>query len=139
MKVKVQSENMSATIMYNMKSDNQARYAQNVFGQKSNCHIRYSPLHQISMGLLLIHFDRNNVIVDILNTLNYGLAIPSLQCLNPFSTNVPLMDKPGSWFLLAKCLENTCGSDILNKDAGHRSFRGTTKKCESKNLNIFFF
>ena len=30
-------------------------------------------------------------------------------CLNPFSTNVPFMDKPGSWFLLAKCLKNTCG------------------------------
>ena len=28
---------------------------------------------------------------------------------NPFSTNVPFMDKPGSWFLLAKCLKNTCG------------------------------
>ena len=23
--------------------------------------------------------------------------------VNPFSTNVPFMDKPGSWFLLAKC------------------------------------
>ena len=28
--------------------------------------------------------------------------------LNSFSTNVPLMDKPGSLFLLAKCLKNTC-------------------------------
>ena len=26
----------------------------------------------------------------------------------PFSTSVPLMDKPGSWLLLAKCLKNTC-------------------------------
>ena len=26
-----------------------------------------------------------------------------------FSTNVPLTDKPGSWFLLAKCLKNNCG------------------------------
>ena len=26
-----------------------------------------------------------------------------------FSTSVPLMDKPGSCFLLAKCLKNTCG------------------------------
>ena len=25
---------------------------------------------------------------------------------NPFSTNVPLTDKPGSWVLLAKCLKN---------------------------------
>ena len=29
--------------------------------------------------------------------------------INPFSTNIPIMDKPGSWFLLPKCLENTCG------------------------------
>ena len=29
--------------------------------------------------------------------------------VNPFSTNVQIMDKPSSWFLLAKCLKNTCG------------------------------
>ena len=29
--------------------------------------------------------------------------------INPFSTNVPIMDKPGNWFLLPKCLKNTCG------------------------------
>ena len=29
--------------------------------------------------------------------------------VNPFSTNVLFMDKPSSWFLLAKCLRNTCG------------------------------
>ena len=27
--------------------------------------------------------------------------------INSFSTNVPLIDKPGSLFLLAKCLKNT--------------------------------
>ena len=29
--------------------------------------------------------------------------------INPFSINFPLIDKPGSWFLLAKCWKNTCG------------------------------
>ena len=29
--------------------------------------------------------------------------------LNPFLTNVRLVQKPGSWFLLAKCLKNTYG------------------------------
>ena len=29
--------------------------------------------------------------------------------LQPFSNNVPLMLKPGRWFLLAKCLKSTCG------------------------------
>ena len=32
-----------------------------------------------------------------------------INLLKPFSTNVSLMDKPGSWFLLAKYLKNTCG------------------------------
>ena len=39
--------------------------------------------------------------------------------INPFSTNVPLVDKPGSWFLLAKSLKKYLRkSDILNKYAG---------------------
>ena len=32
---------------------------------------------------------------------------------NRFSANVPLTYKQGSWFLLAKCLKNTCGRVIL--------------------------
>ena len=28
---------------------------------------------------------------------------------NPFQANVPIMEKTGSWFLLAKCVKNTCG------------------------------
>ena len=40
---------------------------------------------------------------------------------NPFSTNVPFMDKPASWFLLGKCLKkHLWKSHILSKDAGHR-------------------
>ena len=31
------------------------------------------------------------------------------ETINPFPTNVPLMQKPGSWVLLAKDLKNTCG------------------------------
>ena len=42
------------------------------------------------------------------------------RLINSFSTNVQLTDKPGSWFLLAKCLKNTCGRvTFLSKDAGH--------------------
>ena len=33
----------------------------------------------------------------------------SRERINPFSINVPLTDKPGSWFLQAKSLKNTCG------------------------------
>ena len=39
----------------------------------------------------------------------------SLQILDPFWTNVPYMDKPCSWFLLAKCLKkHLWKSDILS-------------------------
>ena len=36
-----------------------------------------------------------------------------LEDLNPFLTNVSLMQKPGSCFLQAKCLKNTCGRVIF--------------------------
>ena len=71
------SSTISATIMYNMKCDRQTRYAQNLLVQKFNCH-RYTPLHQFSMGLSLRLFDRNNVILDMLSTSSYSLAILSL-------------------------------------------------------------
>ena len=41
-----------------------------------------------------------------------------LHQLNPFSTNVPLTDKPSSWFLLAKTFEKHLWKrDTLSKDA----------------------
>ena len=43
-KKKVQSETIFSTIMYNVKSDRQARYAENVLGQKFNRH-SYTLLH----------------------------------------------------------------------------------------------
>ena len=40
--------------------------------------------------------------------------LQKLTCfIHQFSTNVPLMGKPGCWFLLAKCLKNTCGRVIF--------------------------
>ena len=39
---------------------------------------------------------------------------------NRFSTNFPLTDKTGSWFLRAKCWKkHLWKSDISSKDAGH--------------------
>ena len=35
-------------------------------------------------------------------------SVFSLVQINQFSSNVSLKDKPGSWFLLGKCLKNTC-------------------------------
>ena len=36
-----------------------------------------------------------------------------INLLKPFSTNVSLMDKPGSWFLLAKYLKNTSARETF--------------------------
>ena len=38
--------------------------------------------------------------------LNQGVTKNDFNDISSFSTNVPLTDKPGSWFLLAKCLKN---------------------------------
>ena len=46
----------------------------------------------------------------------------------------PFTDKPGSWFLQAKCLKNTCGRvKILSKDFGHRHF---ASKCQLPAFHI---
>ena len=39
---------------------------------------------------------------------NFEVIFTIMTCFNLFSTNVPLMDKPGSQFLLVKCLKNAC-------------------------------
>ena len=44
-----------------------------------------------------------------MNPIPYEIS-EGIELINPFSTNVSLTDKPGSWFLLLKCLKNTCGS-----------------------------
>ena len=31
------------------------------------------------------------------------------DALQLFEASIPLMEKPGRWFLLAKCVKNTCG------------------------------
>ena len=54
--------------------------------------------------------DQSRVVwADFLKVFRFKYTVVNI-ILNPFSTNVPLMDKPGSWFFLAKCLENTCGT-----------------------------
>ena len=60
-----------------------------------------------SKELISIHCQKSlltKCYVDMLQLKNYGFTT-----LNPFSTNVPLTDKPGSWFSLAKWLKKTCG------------------------------
>ena len=42
-------------------------------------------------------------------SMKFSIPISIGDSINPFSTNVPFMDKSGSWFLLAKCLKNTRG------------------------------
>ena len=35
--------------------------------------------------------------------LGYSFQVQAAGNVNPFLTNAPFMEKPGSWFLLAKC------------------------------------
>ena len=51
---------------------------------------------------------RNSISVKLQTTLHIGGVT-----INPFSINIPIMDKPGRWFLLVKCLKNTCGRVIF--------------------------
>ena len=47
----------------------------------------------------------------MLNRINDKKELASFckkSVFNPSLTNVPFTDKPGSWFLLAKCLKNSC-------------------------------
>ena len=60
--------------------------------------------------------NKNNLMKIILNVIIMIINIQSSwpfntliqNRVNPFLTNVPFTDKPVSWFLLAKCLKNTC-------------------------------
>ena len=58
--------------------------------------------------------------------LHYFICLITVFCknrmLNPFSTNVPIMDKPGWWICTSKLFEkHQWKSDILSKDAGRRT------------------
>ena len=48
--------------------------------------------------IFLINLQKNILLVNIVAT-----------SINPFLANVPIMEKPGSWFLLAKYVKNTRG------------------------------
>ena len=52
--------------------------------------------------------DKNSKSYEIA-TLKTPIIDTIFNYVNPSLTNVPFTDKPGSWFLLAKCLKNTCG------------------------------
>ena len=43
------------------------------------------------------------------NDISLIFQFQKYSLFNSFLTNVPLMKKPDSWILLAKCLQNTCG------------------------------
>ena len=61
---------------------------------------------------MIPHRRVNALIIFNIMTEDYPVVLQMLSkgfFINLFSTNVPLTDKPGSWFLLAKCLKNTCG------------------------------
>ena len=63
--------------------------------------------------------------------------------INPFLTNNLFMDKPGSWFLLSKCLKNTCGRatfkvkilvmDLLSVE---NTYLRSNHKCKNRKLKF---
>ena len=65
---------------------------------------------------MIPHRRVNALIIFNIMTEDYPVVLQKLLkgfFINLFSTNVPLTDKPGSWFLLAKCLKNTCGKETF--------------------------
>ena len=65
---------------------------------------------------MIPHRRVNALIIFNIMTEDYPVVLQKLSkgfFINLFSTNVPLTDKPGSWFLLAKCLKNTCGKETF--------------------------
>ena len=58
------------------------------------------------------------------------------NCFNPFSTNVPLMWKPGSWFLLAKCHSSTT---VFKHFAGKNQLTGLSVSGTSTFFPRTFF
>ena len=63
--------------------------------------------------------------------------------INPFSTNVPTMDEPGSWFLPPKCLKNTCRrvTFSVKMQVTHmiNHWRGFVLKTSWKYFEVKFF
>ena len=53
--------------------------------------------------------------------------------INPFSTNVPLVQKPGSWFLLAKCHRPV---SLLKMSLFHRRFSNTFLVAQLPDLSV---
>ena len=60
----------------------------------------------IALQKYLTHLNERIILISLVDSM---LTVPAIQRTNPFSTNVPIMDKLGSWFLLTKCLKNTSG------------------------------
>ena len=75
--------------------------SQTFFIQLHHLSVSPSPVSLIKKGHKNL---RKSVATD--NALLYSSLITHS---NRFSTNVPIIDKPGSSFLLAKCLKNNCG------------------------------
>ena len=60
---------------------------------------------------IAMHFDFQGKLITLLIYQWHDIRLQQYKTttlfilLNPFSTNAPLTDKPGNWFLLAKCLK----------------------------------
>ena len=76
--INIASRTLSFNVMYNMKTKRQANYKPKHSNKIVSRH-RYTPVHQIGMGLALRHMDRNNNVIRLISL--YGTSIPDRQCL----------------------------------------------------------
>ena len=76
----VQSRTASDNVMYNMKTKRQLSYkprnADMIRPRRT-----FTPSHHIGLGLCLRNYDRNDTMLKLLSTPNYGLCITPRQCL----------------------------------------------------------
>ena len=87
-------------------------YSSTVFNKQTKVAPRLSKRLIVLATESLTVFAKHSIL-DVLRESQFTSELVSAQnCSvfgNPFQTNVPNMEKPGSWFLLAKCVKNTCG------------------------------
>ena len=77
--INIVSPTLSFDVMYNMKTKRQAHYKPKHSNKIVSRH-RYTPVHQIGMGLALRHMDRNNNVIRLISL--FGNSIPDRQLLS---------------------------------------------------------
>ena len=70
---------MSQNVLFNIKPDRQTTY--NLSRNDIRPSHKYTPMHQICLGLSLCHSARDNIVLNMLSATNCGYFISPRQCL----------------------------------------------------------